>query len=156
MITLLIQPHFLICDVLQGRYFRLFLRGMGKFVKVLFTTFIISTIIGIAANSIYYSIVLKNQIQDYQHAVYRIAGGTFFLNLVLAIMSLPILFLALPGMQQNKVFQYILYFCGPVVLIVFIAFMPLSQANKLFDLRAALAFLLVHTFYYFRTVKKLA
>ncbi|SDT37815.1 hypothetical protein SAMN05216490_3269 [Mucilaginibacter mallensis] len=120
----------------------------------LFKTFIFSTILAIAANSIYYAYIQRNLTQDYQHAVPLITGGTFFLTIILTIMASPMLFLANINFWNIIWVRLLLYFSGTIVFIGTVIFMPLSIANKLFDLITGAIFILVHFFFYARTVKK--
>ena len=107
----------------------------------------------LAANSIYYAIILKNSINDYQHAVSLIAGGTLFLTIILTIMSLPMLFLFNINYWNNILARLLLYFSGSIVFIITVMFMPLGPKDRLFDLIAGFIFILVHWFYYLKTVK---
>jgi len=126
---------------------------MNGLPKNLFKTFIFSTIIALAANSIYYAVIQKSNLNDYQHAVSIVAGGTLFLTVILTIMSLPMLFLFSITYWNNLLVRLLLYFSGSIAFIVTIMLMPLDPANRVFDLIAGLIFILVHWFYYLKTVK---
>ena len=122
--------------------------------KSLFITFIFSTILAIAINSIYYAIIQHIALNDYQQAVPRIAGAVFFLTLMLTIMSLPSLFLSNINYWSNLLVRLLLYFSGSVVFLITISTMPLSPVNKLFDVITGIVFISIHTVFYFIKVKK--
>jgi len=119
----------------------------------LFRTFIFSTILAIVANIIYYAYMQRNATLDYPHVVQLVSGGTFFLTLILTIMSSPMLFLANINYWNSLPIRLLLYFSGSVAFIVTVLLMPLSMLNKLFDLIAVAIFILVHFFFYVRLVR---
>jgi hypothetical protein len=98
----------------------------------------------------------KQDNTDYSHVLPLIAEGGLFINIILVIMSLPVLFLVTPAIRNNKFMNLLLYFAGPVVLFVTIFFMQANVTDKVFYLILAATYLAVHTFYYFKTLKKLA
>jgi hypothetical protein len=120
----------------------------------LFKTFIFSTILAIVANIIYYAYMQRNTAQDYAHVVQLVSGGTFFLTVILTIMSSPMLFLANINYWNSVPVRLLLYFSGSIAFIVTVLLMPLSMLNKLFDLIAVAIFILVHFFFYVMTVRK--
>jgi hypothetical protein len=120
----------------------------------LFRTFIFSTILAIVANIIYYAYMQRNTTLDYPHVVQLVSGGTFFLTLILTIMSSPMLFLANINYWNSLPIRLLLYFSGSVAFIVTVLLMPLSMLNKLFDLIAVAIFILVHFFFYVRLVRQ--
>lgn len=122
--------------------------------KMLFRTFIFSTIIGIAATCIWYALTHKDGSGDYAHALPKILIGSLFLNAILVGMSLPVLFLANPEIRRNKAMKLLLYFAGPVVLIVTVLVTKSSYNTRVFYLILAAVYTIVHAFYYFRTVNK--
>ena len=120
----------------------------------LFRTFIFSTILAIVANIIYYAYMQHNTALDYPHVVQLVSGGTFFLTLILTIMSSPMLFLVNINYWNNIWVRLLLYFLGSIVFVVTVLLMPLNVANKLFDLIAVAIFILVHFFFYVRIVRR--
>ncbi len=120
----------------------------------LFKTFIFSTILAIVANIIYYAYMQHNTALDYQQVVQLVSGGTFFLTLILTIMSTPMLFLVNINYWNNIWVRLLLYFLGSIVFVVTVLLMPLNVANKLFDLITVAIFILVHFFFYARIVRK--
>jgi hypothetical protein len=119
----------------------------------LFKTFIFSTVLAIAANSLYYAYIRRNITTDYQQAVPLITGGTFFMTVMLTIMTVPMLFLDNINYWNNVLVRLLLYFSGSVVFIITIICLPLTTVNKLFDLITGAIFILVHFFFYAKTVK---
>ena len=120
----------------------------------LFRTFIFSTILAIVANIIYYAYMQHNAALDYQQMVQLVSGGTFFLTLILTIMSSPMLFLANINYWNSLPIRLLLYFSGSIAFVVTVLLMPLSTLNKLFDLIAVAIFILVHFFFYVRIVRR--
>jgi len=120
----------------------------------LFKTFIFSTILAIAANSIYYAYIQRTVTQDYQHMAQLVSGGVFFLTIILTIMASPMLFLVNINYWNNIWVRLLLYFLGSIVFVVTVLLMPLNVANKLFDLITVAIFILVHFFFYARIVRK--
>ncbi len=121
--------------------------------KILFRTFILSVIIGIAATCIWYAISHK-QDSDYSHVLPLIVVGALFLNGVLVLMSVPVLFLANPAIRKNKAVAMMLYFAGPVLLLVTVLIMK-DNGDKAVYMLMTFIYLIVHTFFYFRTARKL-
>jgi hypothetical protein len=122
--------------------------------KILFRTFILSTIIGIAVTCIWYAFSHQDGSGDYAHALPKIIIGALFLNFLLVGMSLPVLFLANPAIRQNTVMKLILYFAGPIVLMITVLVTKSSHNTRIFYLMLAAAYTIIHAFYYFRTVNK--
>lgn len=122
--------------------------------KILFRTFIFSTIIGIAVTCIWYAVTHQDGGGDYAHTLPKIVIGALFLNALLVGMSLPVLFLANPVIRQNKIMTLILYFAGPVVLMITVLVTKSSHTTKAFYLLLAAVYTIIHAFYYFRTVTK--
>lgn len=126
-----------------------------KLLKILFTTFIISTILNIAITCIYYSVTQKNTGYDYTTMLRLIASGAFLLNIILLLMVLPVLFFSLPHIRNNVPMRILLYFAGPIVFLITASLMHLGPVNKLFYLETGLIFILIHSILYFRSIKKL-
>jgi hypothetical protein len=126
---------------------------MKSLTKNLFKTFIISTVLAIAANCIYYAIIQQGKTADYAHVVSQIAGGTLMLTVILLIMSLPVLFLLNVTYWNNKLMRVLLYFSGPVVFVLAALNMQVNRADKVFDLITGFSFLIVHSVFYYLTTK---
>lgn len=122
--------------------------------KILFRTFIFSTITGIAVTCIWYALSHQDGSGDYARTLPKIVLGALFLNALLVGMSLPVLFLANPAIRQNTAMKLILYFAGPVVLMVTVLVTKSSNTTKVFYLLLAAVYTIIHAFYYFRTVNK--
>ena len=60
---------------------------MQELLKTLFKTFIISIVLTIAINSMYYAVSKQNE--DYGHVIPLIISGALFLNVMLLVMALP-------------------------------------------------------------------
>jgi hypothetical protein len=121
--------------------------------KNLFKTFIISVIIGIAINCIYYSISQKGNGYDYGHAVPLIIVGSLFINVISIIMSLPALFLNYPALWANLPIRLLLYFCGAILLFITLIFGKMNNADKTFYLLTCAVFIIVHTVFYYKAIK---
>jgi len=123
--------------------------------KILFRTFILSVIIGIAATCIWYALAHRQDGIDYSKVLPKIVIGSLFLNIILAGMSLPVFFFANPAIRQNKAMKLVLYFAGTVVLIITVLVSKSSENTKVFYLILAVIYAIIHTFYYFKTVNKI-
>jgi len=122
--------------------------------KILFRTFIFSTIIGIAVTCIWYALTHQHGNGDYAHTLPKIIIGALFLNILLVGMSLPVLFLANPAIRGNTAMKLILYFAGPIVLMITVLVTKSSHNTQIFYLMLAAVYTIIHAFYYFRTVNK--
>ena len=123
---------------------------MPGLTKNLFKTFIITTVVAVALNCVYYVIVQRGQSYDYQHAVTLIAGSTLVLTVILLIMTLPSLFLNYPQYWANKLSRVLLYFSGPVVFIIAVFNIRAGINDKVVDLITVAIFLSIHSFFYYR------
>jgi hypothetical protein len=121
--------------------------------KNLFKTFIFSTLLGIAATSIYYSISQKDNGYDYGHVVPFIIEGSIFLNLISIIMSLPGLFLNQSNLWANSWLRLVLYFSGPVLLIFTVIFGQINSSDKTIYLLILTIFLITHAIFYRKMIK---
>lgn len=126
---------------------------MKDLIKTLFRTFIFSTIIDIAATCIYYVIAKKGSNIDYGQAVSSIISGALFLNLILALMSLPMLFLGHDRFWANKSLRLVLSFSGSIVFLFVALSGPEEGPNKVFYLLTWLIFVIVHAFNYYKLIK---
>lgn len=124
--------------------------------KILFRTFILSLVLGIAVTCIWYAIIRKPGSGDYAHKLPTIIVGAMYFNIVLALMSLPMLFFASPAIRKNTLIKLMLYFAGPFVVILTIVISKNDDINRTFYLLLAGIYTLIHTFYYFREMNKLA
>lgn len=120
--------------------------------KQLFKTFLISVILSIAANSIYYASMQKDA--DITHALPHIMEGAAFLNIIVFIMSLPALFLASPLYWNNVTVRLLLYFAGSVIFIITALSLKLQPADRVVYLLSGGIFLIVHSVFYYLTIKK--
>lgn len=120
--------------------------------KQLFKTFLISVILSIAANSIYYASMQKGA--DITNALTTIMEDATFLNIVIFIMSLPALFLASPVYWNNLTVRLLLYFAGSIIFIVTALSLKIQPANRVVYLLSGGIFLIVHSVFYYFTVKK--
>lgn len=127
---------------------------MQALTKNLFKTFIISTVLAVAANCIYYAIIQHGQIDDYQQVVSKIAGGTLLLTVILLIMSLPVLFLLNKSYWSNKLVRVLLYFSGSLVFIIAVLIMQANQAEKIFEFITGIIFFIVHSIFYYNVTKR--
>jgi hypothetical protein len=120
--------------------------------KQLFKTFIFSLILSIAATSIYYAIKQKGL--DYSHVLPVIFEDIFFLNIIVFVMSLPALFLVNPIYWNNLTVRLPLYFSGSIAFLVTSMTMKLQPADKVVYLLTGAIFMIVHSVFYYLTVKR--
>lgn len=123
--------------------------------KILFRTFILSLVVGIAITCVWYAIVRKPDSGDYVHKLPTIIIGALYFNIVLAAMSMPMLFFANPAIRKNTIMKLLLYFAGPIVVIVTTLLSKNSDINRTFYLLLAGIYTIIHAFYYFRAINKL-
>src|ERR1700744_6263144 len=119
--------------------------------KILFRTFIFSLLLGIAITCIWYAIIRKPDSGDYAHKLPTIIVGAIYFNVVLALMSLPMLFFASPAIRKNTFMKLLLYFAGPVVVIVTTLLSKNDDINRTFYLLLSGIYTIVHAFQYFKT-----
>jgi hypothetical protein len=123
--------------------------------KILFRTFILSLVLGIAVTCVWYAIVNKSSGADYSHNLPTIIIGAIYYNIILVGMSLPVLFFANPTIRKNTTIKLLLYFDGPVLIIITTLLSKKNLDTEIFYLILTGVYLLIHTFYYFRVVNKL-
>ena len=121
--------------------------------KNLFKTFIFSTLLGIAATCIYYGISKKGNNSDYGHVIPLIIMGSVLLNLIAVVMSLPALFLNQPNVWTNPWLRFILYFSGPVLLVLTVIFGQIEGSDKAIYLLILTIFLITHAVFYRKMIK---
>jgi hypothetical protein len=127
---------------------------MKERTKQLFKGFLFSLIISVAASCIYFAATQKDI--DYSHVISPIMEGVFFLNIIVFIMSLPSLFLVNPVYWSNLPVRLLLYFSGPVIFIITASSLKLQPSYKVVYLITGVVFLIVHSVFYYLTVKKRA
>ncbi len=118
-----------------------------------FKTFIISTVLAIAANCIYYAIAQRGQDYDYKNAVILIAGSTLALTVILLVMALPVLFLANKQYWNNVPLRLFLYFSGSAAFLIAVFTLQVNANTKIFDMITVFIFIIVHYIFYHKTVK---
>ncbi|WP_183560252.1 hypothetical protein [Mucilaginibacter sp. SP1R1] len=125
---------------------------MKGLAKKLFKTFLFSVILSIVANSIYYTVTQKGG--DYSHVLTSLSEGIVLLNIIVFVMSLPSLFLVNPAYWNNLSVRLLLYFSGSVIFIITALSLHLQPSFKVVYLVTGGIFLLVHSVFYYLTVKK--
>jgi hypothetical protein len=123
--------------------------------KILFRTFILSLVVGIAVTCIWYATVHDHGGENYVHDLPTIVLGAIYFNAILLVMSLPALFLANTAVRNTPVVKLLLYFTGPIAVIITAVFAKNSETTRTFYLILACVYTLIHTFYYIRVVGKL-
>jgi hypothetical protein len=121
---------------------------------ILFKTFIISVIVSIALNCVYYAIVMKAGGADYGYAVPLIIRSSLYLNFIIGIMSLPMLFLYNINYWRSVQGRLLLYFSGPILFLVVILNVQMSPTTKTGHLLTGAVFLIVHSVFYYRLTRK--
>jgi hypothetical protein len=121
---------------------------------ILAKTILLSIIVAVAANCIYYAIITHSGQRDYGHAVPLIMERTFFLGIIIAVMSLPMLFLYHPNYWNNLVGRLLLYFAGPVLFIIAIFYVSDNPVTKTADLLTGAVFIIINGIFYYRLTRK--
>jgi hypothetical protein len=127
---------------------------MEPLVKNLFRTFIISTAIGIGVNCAYFVYKMQGTQYDRQDAATQIAGATLLLTVILAIMSLPVLFLLNPRYWNMIWLRVVLYFSGSVVFLGAAFIIKSNSSDQIFELMTGGIFLLTHAVFYYLVTRK--
>jgi len=127
--------------------------NMRLILNNLFYTFIISTVLAIAANCVYYAIAERGQDYDYKNAVTLIAGSTLVLTVILLVMALPVLFLANKQYWNNVPVRLFLYFSGSAAFLIAVFTLQANANTKIFDMVTVFIFIIVHYIFYHKTVK---
>jgi hypothetical protein len=121
---------------------------------VLLKTVLIATIISIAVSCIYYAILTRSGEHDYGQAVSLIMERTFFVGIIIAIMSLPMLFLYYPNYWNSAPSRLLLYFEGSILFIVAVFFVATNPLSKTSDLLTGAVFFFTNCVFYYRLTRK--
>ena len=121
---------------------------------VLIKTILIAIIVSIAVNCIYYAILTRSGEHDYGHAVSLIMERTFFVGIIIAVMSLPMLFLYYPNYWNSTMSRLLLYFEGSILFIVSVFFVATNPLTKTADLLTGAVFLFTNCVFYYRLTRK--
>jgi len=121
---------------------------------IFFKTFILSVVVSIAANCIYYVVITPSGDHDYFHAVQLIMERTFSLGIIIAVMSLPMLFLFNPNYWNHTLGRLLLYFEGPILFIITIFYISTNPITKTADLLTGTVFLIINGIFYYRLTRK--
>ena len=128
---------------------------MHPLAKNLLSTFVISTALAIGVNFGYYAYLMRGSTFDTLAIAETIAGGTILLTVILAVMTIPVLFLQNINFWNNVIVRVLLYFSGPVVYLIASFSQSVSDTEKTFHFLTGGVFLLVHAVFYFLAVRKL-
>jgi hypothetical protein len=121
---------------------------------ILFKTLILSVALSVAANCIYYAVIMHSGEYDYFHAAQLIMERTFSLGIIIAVMSLPMLFLYIPNYWNHPLGRLLLYFEGPILFILTIFYISTNPITKTADLLTGAVFLMVNGIFYYRLTRK--
>jgi hypothetical protein len=121
---------------------------------VLLKTVLIAILVAIAVNCIYYAILTRSGEHDYGHAVSLIMERTFFVGIIIAVMSLPMLFLYYPNYWSTTASRLLLYFEGSILFIVAVFFVATNPLTKTSDLLTGAVFLFTNCIFYYRLTRK--
>ena len=121
---------------------------------VFLKTVLIAIIVSIAVNCIYYAILTRSGDHDYGRAVSLIMERTFFVGIIIAVMSLPMLFLYYPNYWNSMMSRLLLYFEGSVLFIVSVFFVTTNPLTKTSDLLTGAVFLFTNCIFYYRLTRK--
>lgn len=121
---------------------------------VFLKTVLIAIIVSIAVNCIYYAILTRSGDHDYGRTVSLIMERTFFVGIIIAVMSLPMLFLYYPNYWNSMMSRLLLYFEGSVLFIVSVFFVTTNPLTKTSDLLTGAVFLFTNCIFYYRLTRK--
>jgi len=127
---------------------------MNKFFKSILRTAGISYLLSVAINMLYYAIRVQPASSDYGHVMPLALVGAVYLNIILFIMSLPVLFLNDPKFMRNTAMRLILYFSGPVAFLIGVLSAGLQERDFEFYIITAVIYLIVHSVSYKKLVAK--
>ncbi|MDO3626393.1 hypothetical protein [Mucilaginibacter sp. BT774] len=121
---------------------------------ILLKTIIIAILISIAVNCIYYAILTRSAEHDYGHAVSLIMESTFFVGIIIAVMSLPMLFLYYPNYWNSTISRLLLYFEGSILFIIAVFFVATNPLTKTSYLLTGTVFFFTNCIFYYRLTRK--
>ena len=121
---------------------------------ILLKTVLIAIIISIAINCIYYAILTRSGDHDYAHAASLIMERTFFVGIIIAVMSLPMLFLYYPNYWNSTLSRFLLYFEGSLLFIAAVFFVATDPLTKTSDLLTGAVFFFTNCIFYYRITRK--
>ncbi|WP_114938288.1 hypothetical protein [Mucilaginibacter endophyticus] len=127
---------------------------MKALAKQLFKTFLFSVIISIIASCAYYALQHKGVGEDLKVILPSLSESLAFLNIIIFVMTLPMLFLANPAYYNNLSIRLVLYYAGSVVFTITAFRLQLSPENKAFYFITAITFIIVHSVFYYLMTKK--
>ena len=116
----------------------------------LLKTYIISLVLSVIVNFIYYTIITNSAVKNYSHVIPLLLMGGFFINITLLMMSLPVLFLTYPHLWKNITVRILLYFSGPVVFTISVLSMGWHHGDSEIYLFTAICFIIAHVFFYYK------
>ena len=117
-------------------------------------TVLIAIVVSIAVNCIYYAILTRSGEHDYGRAVSLIMERTFFVGIIIAVMSLLMLFLYYPNYWNSISSRLLLYFEGPVLFITAVFFVATNPLTKTSDLLTGAVFFFTNCIFYYRLTRK--
>jgi len=121
---------------------------------ILLKTVLIAIVVSIAVNCIYYAILTRSGEHDYGRAVSLIMERTFFVGIIIAVMSLPMLFLYYPNYWSSALSRLLLYFEGSILFIIAVFFVATNPLTKTSDLLTGAVFFFTNCIFYYRLTRK--
>jgi len=121
---------------------------------ILLKTILIAIVVSIAVNCIYYAILTRSGDHDYGRAATLIMERTFFVGIIIALMSLPMLFLYYPNYWQSIASRILLYFEGPILFIIAVFFVATNPVTRTADLLTGAVFFFTNCIFYYRLTRK--
>ena len=115
---------------------------------ILLKTVLLAIIVSIAVNCIYYAILTRSGEHDYAHAASLIMERTFFVGIIIAVMSLPMLFLYYPNYWNSIMTRILLYFEGTILFIIAVFFVSTDPLTKTSDLLTGAVFFITNCIFY--------
>ncbi|MBS1523277.1 MAG: hypothetical protein JST50_19920 [Bacteroidetes bacterium] len=79
---------------------------------------------------------------------------TFFVGIIIAVMSLPMLFLYYPNYWNSTLSRLLLYFEGSILFIAAVFFVATNPLTKTSDLLTGAVFFFTNSIFYYRLIRK--
>jgi hypothetical protein len=126
---------------------------MQPIIKNLLKTFAISTVLAYGANCFIY--VSKMEGLQYSHKAAALSMGlaTLVVTIIALILSLPALLLMMDKFLKYIIVCFLLYFTGPLLLLIALVFMQLEPTDQLLGQLTVLIYLAVTTYFYYLFTK---
>ena len=126
---------------------------MHPIVKTLLKTFVLSTVLSICVNGAFYAYNMEGVRYNHLDAAINIATVTLVLTSVLLVLSLPALFLMRHSVWKHPFVGFLLYYSGPVLLVLIFFVKTMDQTTQFFGQLTGLIYLGFSTIFYYMVTK---